>query len=101
MKETLWYYDELIKLLAQKLQIANYEVEDIDILKNKIEAKDPNILSSFNQFKDDYEAYNNYYNEKSKDGTREEPFSIDEMREYNRLSEKMNKQREDLLKCVQ
>jgi len=101
MIETLWYYDELIKLLAQKLKICNYDVEDINTLKNKIAEKNPDILTSFDDFKNDYEAYNNYYNEKSKHGTRKEPFSIDEMQEYNRLSEKMNEKRENLLKLVQ
>lgn len=93
MKETKWYYDGVLKLIAKKLDIKDFEILNNDEIRNAVDNVDGAIMTLFEEFKKTYDNYNTYFEETYMD----KPFTIEETEKYNNLSREMNLQRDKLL----
>lgn len=93
MTDINWYIDGFTRIIAQNLNIENYDVETLSTLNNSIISVNQNASELLDKFKTAYNDYNSYY-ENTYNG---KPFTINEIKEYNILSDKMNHIRTELL----
>lgn len=96
MKEVKWYYDGVLRLIAKKLNLKDFEVLSHDEIENGINNIDESVIPLFEQFKDSYDKYNTYFEDTYKDKS----FTIEETEKYNHLSKEINIQRDKLLEKV-
>lgn len=87
------YYNDLLRIIAMRLEIDGYDYKAHDELKKDINNIDKNIVPLFEDFKAAYDEYSDYFNKTYKDL----PFTKEESEEYNRLSDKMNSIRDQIL----